>query len=99
MVIVRSQDKKQLINSNRIKIEQFVPGKASVVNISSYLEMSIGFDLLGEYSSFERALEVLDTIQSHIKNVEDERNYKWRSQQNWQLSYDELSPVFIMPEE
>lgn len=55
---IRSQDKEQLLQVERL----FLRDKMICTNIREVL----GWTLLGEYSSKERALEVLDKIQEHI---------------------------------
>ncbi len=69
MVIVRSQSRAQLINANRIAVEQLDEGRARITNINSCSELSVDFDWLGEYCSWKRALEVLDEIQNAICDI------------------------------
>lgn len=58
---IRSQDKENLINVNKIEITDFC---------DTYKSTIWGDDiLLGKYSSKEKALKVLDMIQDFIKNM------------------------------
>ena len=58
---IRSQDKENLINVNKIEITDFCDAYKSTI---------WGDDiLLGKYSSKEKALKVLDMIQEFIKNM------------------------------
>ena len=58
---IRSQDKENLINVNKIEIIDFCDAYKSAI---------WGDDiLLGKYSSKEKALKVLDMIQEFIKNM------------------------------
>ena len=61
---IRSQDKKLLINTDVVTIEQPMFGNYSGSPIFTYI--SGKFNLLGTYKSEERALEVLDMIESRI---------------------------------
>ena len=58
---IRSQDKENLINVNKIEITDFCDAHKNAI---------WGDDiLLGRYSSKEKALKVLDMIQEFIKNM------------------------------
>lgn len=58
---IRSQDKENLINVNKLEITDFC---------DTYKNAIWGDDiLLGKYSSKEKALKVLDMIQELIKNM------------------------------
>ena len=58
---IRSQDKENLINVNKLEITDFC---------DAYKNAIWGDDiLLGRYSSKEKALKVLDMIQEFIKNM------------------------------
>lgn len=58
---IRSQDKKELINTTRIQVD----GKA-VYAFEGIAVMDTTYITMGTYSTKERALEVLDMIQNQI---------------------------------
>lgn len=58
---IRSQNKETLIKANDITIEQNM--------IIGYFDKDTEYEYLGTYKSKERALEVLDEIQSKIKTL------------------------------
>lgn len=60
MVIIRSQDKTNLIQANRIKIDDR--------QIYVIFENSIDTIKIGDYESNTRAMQVLDNIQNFIEN-------------------------------
>lgn len=67
---VRSQSKKALLNVNQVVINN--TKDESEYYIHGYSER--GIDILGVYSTEEKALEVLDYIQNEIQsNVYDEQ--------------------------
>lgn len=67
---IRSQSKKALLNVNHVVINN--TKDESEYYIHGYSER--GIDILGIYSTEEKALEVLDYIQSEIQsNVYDEQ--------------------------
>lgn len=67
---IRSQSKKALLNVNQVVINN--TKDESKYYIHGYSER--GIDILGVYSTEEKALEVLDYIQSEIQsNVYDEQ--------------------------
>lgn len=67
---IRSQSKKVLLNVNQVTINN--TKDESEYYIHGYSER--GIDILGIYSTEEKALEVLDYIQSEIQsNVYDEQ--------------------------
>lgn len=67
---IRSQSKKALLNVNQVVINN--TKYESEYYIHGYSER--GIDILGVYSTEEKALEVLDYIQSEIQsNVYDEQ--------------------------
>lgn len=67
---IRSQSKKVLLNVNQVVINN--TKDESEYYIHGYSER--GIDILGFYSTEEKALEVLDYIQSEIQsNVYDEQ--------------------------
>lgn len=67
---IRSQSKKALLNVNQVVINN--TKDESEYYIHGYSEREI--DILGVYSTEEKALEVLDYIQSEIQsNVYDEQ--------------------------
>lgn len=57
---IRSQDKEVLVKVNDIAVEMNM--------IYGYYDKNTEYELLGAYSTKERALEVLDDISSKIKN-------------------------------
>ena len=58
---IRSQDKKDLICTRRIYVHE------NTIRTNVY--EAIGFAILGEYETKERALEVLDEIQRKIEDL------------------------------
>lgn len=64
---IRSQDKEQLLQVERL----FLRDKMICTNISEVL----GWTLLGEQSSKERALEVLDEIQNKLETINEVITY------------------------
>ncbi|HGM3509367.1 TPA: hypothetical protein ACKOR7_003982 [Clostridioides difficile] len=60
MVIIRSQDKTNLMQANRIKIDDR--------QIYVIFENSIDTIKIGDYESNTRAMQVLDNIQNFIEN-------------------------------
>ena len=58
---IRSQDKENLINVNKLEITDFCDADKNAVWWDEVL--------LGKYSSKEKALKVLDMIQELIKNM------------------------------
>lgn len=67
---IRSQNKKALLNVNQVVINN--TKDESEYYIHGYSER--GIDILGVYSTEEKALEVLDYIQNEIQsNVYDEQ--------------------------
>lgn len=62
-LIIRSQDKATLIKCNNLTIEEYMDNH---VDIRTYQDDGASFRL-GKYSSRDRALFVLDEIQSKIK--------------------------------
>lgn len=68
---IRSQDKENLINVNKIEITDFC---------DAYKNAIWGDDiLLGKYSSKEKALKVLDMIQECIEYNNSSHNSQWDS--------------------
>lgn len=67
-MLIRSQDKKTLFNFIQfVNIGEHGKGAAIYVN---------NLYLVGEYSTAEKALKVLDMIQKHCKEYETEKIYK-----------------------
>ncbi len=54
-------------------------------------------EILGKYATEERALQVLDEIQEHIKSQENEHNYNLALAK--QGTYSTTYPTFEMPAE
>ena len=63
---IRSQDKEKLLKVNDIAIEMNM--------IYGYYDKNTEYELLGQYKSKERALEVLDEIQRKIESYKTEFN-------------------------
>lgn len=86
---VRSQDKKGLVYSNRIYVD-FRHGKYRIINQVAYQECD-DYDVLGEYETEERAIEVLNDIHCTLTNgyslATNTINGTWQS-----------SVVYVMPE-
>ena len=61
---IRSQDKTELINTNRIQVDRNIVFTFSNINEES------GWIQLGEYETREKAIEVLDKIQAFIIDYE-----------------------------
>lgn len=61
---IRSQDKLRLFINPKLNIQNFYYDKFSIVDVSD----DSGY-ILGIYESKERAIEVLDEIQSCVNNV------------------------------
>ena len=67
---IRSQSKKVLLNVNQVVINNTKDESEYYIHVYS----ERGIDILGVYSTEEKALEVLDYIQSEIQsNVYDEQ--------------------------
>lgn len=62
---IRSQDKEKLIKINDIALRKGYDGTipTGLYEVVGYFDKDTEYELLGEYESFERALEVLDEIQ------------------------------------
>lgn len=80
---IRSQDKEVLVKVNDIAVEMNM--------IYGYYDKNTEYELLGAYSTKERALEVLDDISSKIKNQFIVKvNGLWRSK-DVKLMRDQLN--------
>lgn len=75
---IRSQDRKALLNVNQVLISPSVDGSIYYINDSLGEESNV----LGIYTSKEKALKVLDWIQNQIeyKNVE-----VYQMPQDWEV--------------
>ena len=75
---IRSQDRKALLNVNQVLISPSVDGSIYYINDSLGEESNV----LGIYTSEEKALKVLDWIQNQIeyKNVE-----VYQMPQDWEV--------------
>lgn len=75
---IRSQDRKALLNVNQVLISPSVDGSIYYINDSLGEESNV----LGVYSTEEKALKVLDWIQNQIeyKNVE-----VYQMPQDWEV--------------
>ncbi|MFL0251383.1 hypothetical protein ACJDT4_13245 [Clostridium neuense] len=63
----RSQDKKSLVESKRLGIEEDIKNnKFAIINYISWNGTAEDADVLGKYDTEERALRVLDTIQQKL---------------------------------
>ena len=60
---IRSQNKMALIIADRLEIMSRNDGKARIVN---WVDGVNSYDLLGEYATEQRAVEIIDEIQSFI---------------------------------
>ena len=81
---IRSQDKEKLLKVNDIAIEMNM--------IYGYYDKNTEYELLGQYKSKERALEVLDEIQRKIESYKSEYNDSG-------ITFKEVSTVvYEMPE-
>ena len=59
---IRSQDKKTLSIAKNIRLDRYLGGKENNIISNDFFE-------IGKYKTEERALEVLDEIQSCIENL------------------------------
>lgn len=92
---IRAQNKESLGYTAKIGYSEFASFHKKGHFIVGADESSQAF--LGEYATKERALQVLDEIQTHITDMQAEQNY------NLSLAgtraYDNFKPVFEMPAE
>lgn len=67
---IRSQDKEKLVKCNDIAIKSFlyneIPEDEWCHSIVGYFDKEAEYEILGSYKTKERALEVLDEIQSKL---------------------------------
>ena len=63
---IRSQNKKSLMKAIDVTLD--IPLNSGEVGIKGYFDNN-KFDMLGYYKNEERAIEVLDEIQSCVNNV------------------------------
>lgn len=86
---IRSQNKMSLIFAQRIEIISNKNQKSRIVN---WTEGTNSYDLLGEYATEARALEVLDNVHNKIIEIDYAR---------FQGCENELhqSPIYQMPED
>lgn len=91
---IRSQNKSILINANNITIRPIKPHAI----ISYFGKDELDFYLFGEYESKERALEVLDMIESQLRISTGYTVHEMHLGDN---GYNErkLKTVFEMPKE
>lgn len=78
---VRTQDKDKLVNVNSFEIDKFVKDGNYIYDVSEkqflnndYYIYSSETGIIGIYKSRERALEVLDEIQTWIERYEANKN-------------------------
>lgn len=76
---IRSQDRTELINANRIQVDRNIVFTFSNINEES------GWIQLGEYETKEKAMEVLDKIQEFMGNQE---YFKGSSDATYYVVYD-----------
>lgn len=66
---IRSQNKDRIVKPNAVMVASF----QELVSIHCYIDKDTNV-WLGNYSTKERALEVLDEIQCHLVNINDVRD-------------------------
>jgi hypothetical protein len=95
---IRSQNKGFLVNTSHIEVEG--TGKEGEWWVSAMdvdTTKNISSNVLGDYKTEDRALQVLDEIQAHIK--EHENNLMYNLVMAGKAQYDSTWPVFDMPAE
>lgn len=90
-VWIRSQDRESLMLLKTLSTMNSVKG---VKIINPYAD---GYDILGEYITKERALQVLDEIQQAITNYANTLEYNKTQANSGQC--DAIWPVYEMPAE
>lgn len=98
---IRTQNRKGLIYAKRIVIEQFKKFGTDeywyrIINQVLYQDSADDYDLLGEYKTEERAIEIINQIQERISR----REWIKHLQSIGQDHYSVLPPiVYEMPKE
>lgn len=72
-MLIRSQDKRMIVNFDNICTVSAFPEKDSE---DIYVEDGTGSLMVGRYSAKEKAMKVLDMIQKRYEEYETERIYK-----------------------
>ena len=104
-MIIRSQDKKSIINFDRIDTIRLSMQKEKGVIKSNYqtdifYDSADTFGVLGTYSSVEKAIKVLDMIQDkYLSRMELDGGYDMMSGCYVQPNYWVLTKVFQMPQD
>ena len=93
-MLIRSQDKKNLINLDNIT--RLTANKAYGNNETGWLIEVENQLSIGQYTTEAKAIKVLDAIESAYKNVESD--YRDANDTYWQ-SIRDASLVFQMPED
>lgn len=76
-MLIRSQDKTTLVKFENIVVNLKLPDSVTIICWSLQdAQRNGGYFVLGEYSTKEKAMKVLDMIQEHYEGYEDERIYK-----------------------
>ncbi|BAH07967.1 hypothetical protein [Clostridium kluyveri] len=96
---IRAQDRMSLVEPKRLNICKN-QGKFRIINQVLYMgDVSDDYDILGEYESKERAIEILDDIQNQILHCTEGKDTKpfisASFQGNRQITY---KPVLEMPQ-
>jgi len=91
---IRSQDKEILTTVQHLDIYD-----ASVENEKCFVIEESGTDL-GSYETYERALEVLDEIQSYIRNTTSIKHHRVKHDgiyQDFDIPFTQETRVYEMP--
>lgn len=80
---IRSQDRQRLVKANGLLIS----------NIGEVYLENEEMILLGEYTPYERALEVLDEIQSLIDFMINREMNRYDAEEYMQICYEELEKI------
>jgi hypothetical protein len=86
---IRSQNKMSLIFANRLEIMSRNDGKARIVN---WVDGVNSYDLLGEYTTETRALDVLNDIYAKIIEIDYARFLGCENELH-------QTPIYQMPQE
>lgn len=95
-MIIRSQDKKEIVNFDNLEAVKLNEIQISISNDwwdfeISYYDSNGNAELLGIYSTKEKAIKVLDMIQSAYNSIETMKIDKcaWRDNHYFQMPSDE----------
>jgi hypothetical protein len=92
-LFIRSQDKESLTDAGPLSYQKkWGSSENTIIRDCGDTEY-----FLGSYKSKERALQVIDEIQTHITNQENEHNYN--ASRADLHDYSSTFPVFQMPAE